>query len=116
MELLLPLVVVALCYFSILQAIRSAHCLWLCELVPLITPYYSSQQTKDLLFHTAKVMAIAWSPNSAYIVSGSIDTNVIVWDVASGERDEIRGSVHVPSGLLCCSIPFHLLQEPIPCP
>lgn len=46
-----------------------------------------------MLFHTAKVMGIAWSPNSAYIVSGSIDTNVIVWNVASGERDEIRGSV-----------------------
>ncbi|CAI8058234.1 WD repeat-containing protein 1 [Geodia barretti] len=52
----------------------------------------SYQQTKDLLFHTAKIMAIAWSPDSAYIVSGSIDTNVIVWNAATGERDEIRGA------------------------
>ena len=49
------------------------------------------QQTRDLLFHTAKVMAIAWSPDSTHIVSGSIDTNLIVWNAATGDRDEIRG-------------------------
>jgi WD40 repeat protein len=52
----------------------------------------SYQQTKDLLFHTAKVMAIAWSPDSTHIVSGSIDTNLIVWNAATGDRDEIRGA------------------------
>jgi hypothetical protein len=52
----------------------------------------SYQQTRELLFHTAKVMAIAWSPSSAYIVSGSIDTNVIVWTAATGDRSEIRGA------------------------
>ena len=37
-------------------------------------------------------MAIAWSPDSAYIVSGSIDTNIIVWNAATGDRDEMRGN------------------------
>lgn len=38
-------------------------------------------------------MSISWSPNSTYIVSGSIDTNVIVWTATTGDRDEIRGMV-----------------------
>ena len=59
------------------------------QLSPSLSP--SPQKTKEFLFHTAKVMDIAWSPNSAYIVSGSIDTNIIVWTAATGDRDEIRG-------------------------
>ena len=47
------------------------------------------QRKHTLLFHTARVMDIAWSPNSERIVSGSIDTNVIVWDAIKGEKSEV---------------------------
>lgn len=87
----------------------------LCTHTHLFSPH--SQKTRELLFHTAKVMAIAWSPNSAYIVSGSIDTNIIVWTAATGERDEIRGVCVCVTPSYCVSyysvpIPY---QEPILC-
>jgi len=31
--------------------------------------------------HGAKVLCLAWSPNSQYIASGGIDANVFIWDV-----------------------------------
>jgi WD40 repeat protein len=31
------------------------------------------------VFHTSKIMSIAWSPDSAHIVTGSVDSAVIVW-------------------------------------
>ena len=34
-------------------------------------------------------MDISWSPNSECIVSGSIDTNVVVWDAIKGEKIEV---------------------------
>lgn len=30
-------------------------------------------------FHTARVDCVAWSPDGKYVVSGSLDTNIIVW-------------------------------------
>ena len=42
-----------------------------------------------MLYHTARVMSIGWSPNSQLLVSGGIDTNVCVWDVVKGQRIEM---------------------------
>ena len=39
-----------------------------------------------MLFHTARAMCLAWSPDSAKIVSGGIDTNICVWDAKKGEK------------------------------
>ncbi|RKP03286.1 hypothetical protein CXG81DRAFT_17140 [Caulochytrium protostelioides] len=35
------------------------------------------------VFHAARVNSIAWSPSGAHAVSGSLDTNVEVWSVAT---------------------------------
>ena len=40
-----------------------------------------SQHSGSWTAHTAKVLDLAWSPDSKHIASGSLDTNIIVWDV-----------------------------------
>ncbi len=30
--------------------------------------------------HTAKINTVAWTPNSRHLATGSLDTNVIVWN------------------------------------
>lgn len=55
-------------------------------------PYDLSQDykicsEKDWTFHTARINCCAWSANSRYIATGSLDTNIIVWDLQnSGEH------------------------------
>ena len=44
------------------------------------------QLKHNMLFHTARAMCIAWSPDSSKIVSGAIDTNICVWDANKGEK------------------------------
>ena len=39
-------------------------------------------KTSSWVFHTAKIASIAWSPSSTRAVSGSLDTNVYVWNIA----------------------------------
>lgn len=34
-----------------------------------------------MLYHTARVTCLAWSPNSSLLASGSVDMSAIVWDV-----------------------------------
>ena len=43
----------------------------------------------DLLAHTARAMAISWSPDSKLIVSGSIDTNICIWDAVKGSKIQV---------------------------
>jgi len=38
------------------------------------------------VFHTSKIMSIAWSPDSNYVVSGSIDSGVIIWYVHDNNK------------------------------
>lgn len=44
------------------------------------------QLKHSMLFHTARAMCVAWSPDSSKIVSGGIDTNICVWDAKKGEK------------------------------
>lgn len=41
--------------------------------------------------HTARVMCLAWSPNSELLATGSIDTNVCVYNRGSEEVSTIKG-------------------------
>lgn len=41
--------------------------------------------------HTARVMCLSWSPNSKLIATGSIDTNVGIYDVAAKNSSLIKG-------------------------
>ena len=36
--------------------------------------------TQNWVFHTARIASIGWSPSGRYAVSGSLDTNIYVWD------------------------------------
>eukprot|EP00959_Pyramimonas_sp_CCMP1952_P367247 7691867-Pyramimonas_sp.AAC.1 len=42
-----------------------------------------------MVFHTARVQCVAWSPDSALLASGSLDMSVIVWPIAKGEAARV---------------------------
>ncbi|GAQ82690.1 transducin family protein / WD-40 repeat family protein [Klebsormidium nitens] len=49
---------------------------------------------KDMLYHTARISSIAWSPDSTRLATGSLDTNLLVWDVnkPASARQSIKGA------------------------
>ncbi len=52
-----------------------------------------AQEKFDMLAHTARCLAISWSPDSKLVVSGGIDTNIYVWNAEKGTKNaEIRGN------------------------
>jgi WD40 repeat protein len=44
------------------------------------------------VFHNSRVNSVAWSPDGAYAVSGSLDTNLILWTVADPFKKSILKS------------------------
>ena len=40
-------------------------------------------------FHNARVNTVAWSPDSAMVASGSLDTTIIIWSVANPAKHTI---------------------------
>lgn len=53
---------------------------------------------KEWTFHTARVNCVAWAPNSRYLATGALDTNIIVWDMQrSGEHPLIVKGAHAMS-------------------
>jgi WD40 repeat protein len=44
--------------------------------------------------HTARVTSIAWNAAGTHAVSGSLDTNVFVWSLASPGKKVKRGNAH----------------------
>ena len=65
-------------YDAIFFTRMEATCLFLCV-----------QVDKTLYGHTARILSISWSPDSSSLVTGGIDTNLITWDVTSGEKKEL---------------------------
>lgn len=53
-----------------------------------------------MLFHTARINCLAWSPDSSMVATGSVDTCVIIYEIAkpASSRITIRnahlGGVH----------------------
>ncbi|CAN8251623.1 unnamed protein product [Cochlearia groenlandica] len=41
---------------------------------------------KSLSFHRKDVLDLQWSPDDAYLISGSVDNSCIIWDVNKGEK------------------------------
>ncbi|EJW73840.1 hypothetical protein WUBG_15253 [Wuchereria bancrofti] len=59
---------------------------------------YECVTEKDWTFHSARVTCSAWSPDSRFVATGGIDTNVIVWDLKhSGEHPIIIKGAHTMS-------------------
>lgn len=62
--------------------------------------------------HLEDILDISWSKDGAYLISGSIDNSVIVWDVATGNKVSIlkepkgfvQGVIYDPLGLNYCCI------------
>ncbi|KRZ69719.1 Actin-interacting protein 1 [Trichinella papuae] len=49
----------------------------------------------DWTFHLAKINCLAWCPDSRHIATGSLDTNIIVWDMENaGEHPLIIKGAH----------------------
>lgn len=44
---------------------------------------------KEWGFHNARVNKVAWSPNSTLVASGSLDTTIIIWSIASPAKHTI---------------------------
>jgi len=38
--------------------------------------------SSNWVYHTSKIMSVAWSPDSAHLASGSVDSAVIVWSIS----------------------------------
>lgn len=55
------------------------------EIIVYDTSDYSPKYT-ELLFHSGAVTDLDWSSDSKYLVSCSLDKNVIVWDFANGKH------------------------------
>ncbi|GMT36944.1 hypothetical protein PFISCL1PPCAC_28241 [Pristionchus fissidentatus] len=57
-----------------------------------VVPYavdkdFAVASDKDWTFHSGRVTCVAWAPGARYLATGSIDTNIIVWDLQkSGEH------------------------------
>ncbi|KAK9898771.1 putative actin interacting protein 1 [Cystobasidium minutum MCA 4210] len=55
-------------------------------------------KTSAWAFHTAKIASIAWSPSGTRAVSGSLDTNVYIWNTVKPTRNIAIKNVH-PGGV-----------------
>jgi len=60
---------------------------------------YLNKTGESWTTHTAKVLCLAWSPDSRRIATGSIDTNVIVWDIENTMNIIKIGGAHRPSSV-----------------
>jgi len=49
---------------------------------------------KNMLYHTARINCLAWSPDNRMVATGSLDTCVIVYDVdkPASNRITIKGA------------------------
>ena len=49
---------------------------------------------KNMLYHTARINAVAWSPDSSKVVTSSVDSSIYVYDVSkpASSRTAIRNA------------------------
>ncbi|XP_038994147.1 actin-interacting protein 1-2-like [Hibiscus syriacus] len=53
----------------------------------------------NMLFHTARINCLAWSPNSTMVATGSLDTNVIIYEIAKPASNRITVKHAHPGGV-----------------
>jgi len=51
-------------------------------------------KVKNMLYHTARINAVAWSPDSSQVATTSVDSSIYVYDVekAASARIAIRNA------------------------
>lgn len=49
---------------------------------------------KNMLYHTARINCLAWSPNNSMVATGSLDTCVIIYEIdkPASSRRTIKGA------------------------
>lgn len=64
---------------------------------------YANKVGESWTAHTAKVLCLAWCPDNVKIASGSIDTNVVVWNIEKPQNITKIAGAHRPSsvGAVC---------------
>jgi len=68
------------------------------HVVPYRTSDYQRASDREWTFHTARVNCIAWCPDNRHLATGSLDTNIIVWDIQRpGEHPIIIRVAHAMS-------------------
>jgi WD40 repeat protein len=61
----------------------------------------TGEPKRTINFHTAPVLALAFSRDSSRLASGSRDTRAAVWNVATGKKElEIRNHDHLVNGVV----------------
>jgi len=58
---------------------------------------YKLSHNKEWGFHNARINTISWSPNSLFVASGSLDTNIIIWSVVVPNKHLIIKNAHPQS-------------------
>lgn len=59
-----------------------------------ITTSYEQVKLKNMLYHSARINCLAWSPDGRMVATGSLDTCVIIYDVdkPASNRITIKGA------------------------
>ncbi|OMJ11610.1 66 kDa stress protein [Smittium culicis] len=50
---------------------------------------------KNFVSHTAMIKSLSWFPNSTQLVSGSLDSNIIVWDISKPLDSKVLKLAHL---------------------
>ena len=65
------------------------------KVVLYAVPEYKPAHNKEWGFHNARVNSVAWSPDSTLVASGSLDTTIIIWSLASPTKHTIIKSRNI---------------------
>lgn len=55
---------------------------------------YELANTEDWCFHTARVNCLAWTDDSKYLATGSLDCSIIVWSVENPRKRTVAKNAH----------------------
>ncbi|CAG9568351.1 unnamed protein product [Danaus chrysippus] len=67
------------------------------KIILYTTEEYKLAHKAEWGFHTARVNRVAWSPDSSRVVSGALDTCLIVWSVAAPTKHIVIKNAHPQS-------------------
>lgn len=57
---------------------------------------------KMWVFHTTTITCVSWNPDNEHVVSGSVDTNLIVWSITKPLKRIVINGAHFGGVTGCC--------------